>query len=334
MSSVNLESKELKIMVAIILLLIISGSIFIFKKSESSKGRVSNRNEKRYDAGQLHYVDESIILYEQKKSFKSHFNSALGLALDDANNLYICGNDGIRSFNKQFEFEEHFYYSESIRCIAISKKGQIIAASESTLIYFDNKGKVIKKLSKKEWGLLNSIVITKDFMFLADRMHRKIWKCNHDGEIIKSFGSIEEDKINGLIIPGIHMDMALSSKGLLYVSNPGRHHVNSYTLDGNLVSVFGRPSFKHEGFCGCCNPVSIAIMNNGSLMTCEKGISRVKSLDLKGKLLGVVAAPIDFKNNKHAYTIDLLQGKNNLVYLLESGTNQVYIYQKINGKSK
>ncbi len=328
MSSVNLDKKELKIMALVIVVLLIAGGVFIYKKGEKNKGRAKSRNDKRYDAGQLHYVDESLIRYKQKKVFKSYFDRVLGFAFDSENNLYICGNDGIRLFNDQCDFVEHFYYPNSIRCVVVTAEGQLIAASESSLIYFDKKGNVIKKVSKKEWGLLNSIVLTKEFIFLADRMHRKIWKCNRSGEVLTSFGSIESDKINGLIIPGIHMDMALGENDLLYVSNPGRHHINTYTFDGVLTSVIGRPSFKHEGFCGCCNPVSIAMLSSNTIMTCEKGISRVKLLDLKGKLIGVVAAPIDFKNNKHAYNIDLLQGKNDTVYLLESDTNLVYIYEK------
>lgn len=46
-----------------------------------------------------------------------------------------------------------------------------------------------------------------------------------------------------------------------------------------------------EGFCGCCNPVNFAILADGSFVTCEKGIARVKIYAPDGSFVGVVAGP-------------------------------------------
>ena len=46
-----------------------------------------------------------------------------------------------------------------------------------------------------------------------------------------------------------------------------------------------------DGFCGCCNPVNIALLSDGSFVTCEKGLVRVKVYDSDGAFVGVVAGP-------------------------------------------
>jgi hypothetical protein len=328
MSDKNIDSKEIKIMAIVIVVILVLGFIYIFNKGSKNKNKKINRNEKRYSAGQLHYVDESLMLYKQKKVFKSYFDSALGIVFDSENNLYVCGNDGVRKFDSKNKFIEHFYFKESIRCMAFSPKVGLLCGSATEILILNTDGKFIKKLANSKWGLINSIITIDGYLFIADRTNRVVWKCDLNGEILLSFGSSSSDKINGLVIPGIHLDLAISQDKLIYVSNPGRHQINSYEMDGKLKAVFGRPSFKHEGFCGCCNPVSIAVIDDQSIMTSEKGIARVKSIAVNGDLLGVIAAPIDFKNNKHAYTIDSLQREDGFVYLLETETNNVWVYEK------
>jgi hypothetical protein len=46
-----------------------------------------------------------------------------------------------------------------------------------------------------------------------------------------------------------------------------------------------------EGFSGCCNPVSLAVLPDGGFVTCEKGLIRVKVYNAEGEFVGVVAGP-------------------------------------------
>ena len=46
-----------------------------------------------------------------------------------------------------------------------------------------------------------------------------------------------------------------------------------------------------DGFCGCCNPTHMVIMDNGSFVTSEKGLPRVKIIAPTGELRAVVAGP-------------------------------------------
>ena len=90
--------------------------------------------------------------------------------------------------------------------------------------------------------------------------------------------------------------MVIAPDGLLRVNNPGRHRVELYTPEGDLELSWGRPSIAIDGFCGCCNPVGLAMLKDGRYVTFEKGLPRVKVYGSEGKFECVVAAPDFFKD--------------------------------------
>ena len=93
------------------------------------------------------------------------------------------------------------------------------------------------------------------------------------------------------MVPSPYLDIAIAPDGLLRVVNPGRHHIEAYTFDGDLEFWWGEFSTGVEGFCGCCNPVNFDILEDESFVTCEKGLIRVKIYDVDGGFVGVVAGP-------------------------------------------
>jgi hypothetical protein len=86
----------------------------------------------------------------------------------------------------------------------------------------------------------------------------------------------------------------MAPDGLLRVTNPGELRIEAYTREGNFELAWGKPSFAIDGFCGCCNPVSFDIFPDGSFVTCEKGLPRVKLYNSHGEFTGVVAGPEAF----------------------------------------
>jgi hypothetical protein len=88
--------------------------------------------------------------------------------------------------------------------------------------------------------------------------------------------------------------------GLLRVNNPGRHSVEVYTAKGDLDSSWGKATAAIEGFCGCCNPVGLALLPDGRYVTCEKGLPRVKIYSAQGVFQSVVAGPESFPENARA----------------------------------
>jgi len=124
---------------------------------------------------------------------------------------------------------------------------------------------------------------------------------------------------------------------LLRVNNPGRHQVEAYTFDGELEGTWGKPSIATEGFCGCCNPIALTVLPDGRIVTCEKGIPRVKVYDASGEFESVVAGVESFPENAHACTdlndcihggIDAAVDSDGRIYILDIVTSEVLVMKR------
>jgi hypothetical protein len=107
--------------------------------------------------------------------------------------------------------------------------------------------------------------------------------------------------IPGLVVPSPCLDVECGPDGLVWVSNPGRHRVESYTPDGEPRFAWGKPSASIDGFCGCCNPTGIALLPDGRCVTFEKGLPRVKVFSREGRLDCVVAGPSSFADAMNSF---------------------------------
>jgi len=91
--------------------------------------------------------------------------------------------------------------------------------------------------------------------------------------------------------------VTLAKDGLLRVTNPGRHRVEIYTVDGDFEQAWGKPGAAMENFSGCCNPIHLAMLPDGRVVTLEKGIPRVKVYAADGAFESVVAGAESFAEN-------------------------------------
>jgi len=82
-----------------------------------------------------------------------------------------------------------------------------------------------------------------------------------------------------------------------------------------------------EGFCGCCNPTHMAIMQDGSFVTSEKGIARVKVYNRIGELTSVVASAEQFDEGTEG--LDIAVDSRQHIYVLDPKRKQIRIFTKI-----
>ncbi len=81
-----------------------------------------------------------------------------------------------------------------------------------------------------------------------------------------------------------------------------------------------------DGFSGCCNPSHIAILADGSFVTSEKGLVRVKILNPTGKLKSVVAGPDQFDEETRG--LDLAVDSENRIIVLDPKKRLIRIFEK------
>ncbi len=144
-----------------------------------------------------------------------------------------------------------------------------------------------------------------DWLFLADSGNRCIWRCEGDGKMVDRIGAEKH-----FIVPSPYFDVAADPDGqTIWVTNPGKHRVEHYTLKGERIDWFGKPGSAIEKFCGCCNPCGIAVLSDGRIVTAEKGLPRVKVYHRDGRLESVVAGPEAFREQAETCAMgDCTQG--------------------------
>jgi hypothetical protein len=181
--------------------------------------------------------------------------------------------------------------------------------------------------------IITSIAVSDDNVFVADAGTRSVWRFNKSGEILNRLnGSDPDTGQKGFVVPSPYFDVVIDSNEALWVVNPGMQKVQNYRDTGELVSSWGAPSVKIEGFCGCCNPSHIAVTPDGSFVTSEKGLSGIKVYDQAGRFKGVVAGPDSFDDGTSG--IDIAVDSSGTIFALDTSRGLVRIFMSKEGIEK
>jgi len=175
--------------------------------------------------------------------------------------------------------------------------GEILVALENRIATFDSQGQL-----KADWDELDakayitSLAADAENVYAADAGNRVVYRFDRTGALLNRIGEADPDRdIKGLVVPSPYFDVALNDEGTLWVVNPGELGLESYRPGGDLITSWYNPSMRLDGFCGCCNPSHVAFMPDGRLVTCEKGLVRVKLYEVTaGEYLELVAGTAAF----------------------------------------
>jgi len=186
--------------------------------------------------------------------------------------------------------------SGAVRCLGVGADGTVYVGLRDHVEIQDARGKRLGAWDPPPGRpFLTGIAVGKQEVFVADAGNRIVWRQDLSGKVLGKIGAKDSKRnIPGLVLPSPFLDVELAADGLLRVNNPGRHRVELYSVDGDLELSWGKPSMGIEGFCGCCNPVNLALLSDGRVVTFEKGLPRVKVYAADGTFECVVAGPESF----------------------------------------
>jgi hypothetical protein len=255
-----------------------------------------------YDVSRLEKTDPSLISHAETGRWKSPHPEARRIAIGPDDTLHVCSGNYLSAMSREGGRGLEIAFAEPPRCAAIGKDGAIHAGLRDHIEVFDAKGQhkaVWESPGKKAW--LTGIAVGENDVFVADAGNRVILRYDKSGKLLRRIGERDPGRnVPGYIVPSPFFDVEIARDGLLRVTNPGRHRVELYTVDGDFEGSWGGVSMGIAGFCGCCNPINFTLLPDGRFVTCEKGLPRVKIYSPDGVFESVVAGVESFAANAKA----------------------------------
>ena len=317
-----MKKRGITIVVLVILVVIIGVIIVDF---------VGNRPDKRgtnpyaLEIGEYMEVDEQLITYRETKNFSLGTLHASGIAYQDGR-LYLVGDSSLLVISPEGSQIMVQDITSQPTCVAVNKNSIYIGYLTHVEEY-GIEGKLVNRWDDLgERCVITSLAIKKERIYVADAGNRRVVIYNNTGEIMGEFeGKAVTEAGHGFIIPSPNFEVVVNSYGELWVVNPAKHAIENYTDDGEMRGFWENSSMSIEGFTGCCNPAEITAMKDGSFVTSEKGVVRIKIYDQSGQLKGVVAPPALFIEEGKAPEVCV--DENNMIYALDFDRNIVRVFE-------
>jgi hypothetical protein len=252
-----------------------------------------------YDDSAYRKTDPQLIHYHETHRFQTPYPSPRSIDITVGGELIIAAGKHISWHKSDGTLVSEFALGDEARCLAVTEEGMIFAGLRDHVEVFERKG---SRLATWEAPAKNAyftgLVVAGADVLVADAGGRVVLRYNRLGKLKTRIGERKKDQTTGFIVPSPFFDVAIAPDGLLRVTNPGRHRVEAYTFDGDLEYSWGVAGAAIENFCGCCNPINLAVLKDGYVVTFEKGIPRVKVYSPEGKFRSVVAGPEAFPENR------------------------------------
>jgi len=254
--------------------------------------------------------------------------TVLAITVDKGGHIYLSGDSGILIISRQGEEIIRFNTETTATALSLDDNDRIIAAFENHVAVYSSKGKLLSKWAviRKE-TYITSVAVSNKSVFLADASLGLVYEFTPEGSIVRTIGSKDKtDEVSCFILPSYYFDVAIAPDSTLWVANTGRHKLVNFYRDGRLRSFWGNASSSVEDFCGCCNPSHFAIMNDGSFITAEKGIVRVKKYNATGIFVCAIAGPEQFKPGSSG--LDIATNAEDEILVLEPSARMIHIFKE------
>lgn len=312
--------------ILVLVLLVAAGAWFFAWRTRGRLDTEGLGKSFEYDLAKHSRTDPGLVIADEKGRIEVELQTLTGIAVDDDDGIYVAGDKRVLVLSAAGTQESAFDVDEPPRCIAVGPDGEIYVGFRRHVEVFDSEGNRTASWGDQgENAVLTSIVWDDDNVFVADAGNRLVWRFDPEGRLLGKIA--EKDKTRGepgLVIPSPYFDVAPGAAGSVWVVDPGRHELRSYSYAGDIRSSWKRAAMSVEGFCGCCNPTHIAMLPDGSFVTSEKGFVRVKIYGPSGDFIGVVAGPEKFAKDTRG--LDLAVDSKGRILVLDPESKAVRIF--------
>jgi len=292
------QSKSWHKIIAVLLI----ASAFIICLSCEKKSPPSETRDKFYnsDNDSLINIDPRLIGYYEDEPLPKPEGEVNALHIDQHDKIYIGSGKALFIVDTAGTHINAIAFDDTVRSITTHENGEIYIASQKRISVLDSNG-----IRKQSWEMDNertfftSVAVSGKNIFIADAGERIVLRSDTSGKPLGRIGDKDTaNGISGFVIPSANFDLAIGQDGSLWAANTGRHKLQNFRPNGDLISEWGEAGAHTVAFCGCCNPIRFTLLSDGSFVTGEKGFSRVKIYNQAGKFVTVAAPPSAFKGPK------------------------------------
>jgi hypothetical protein len=320
--------KKDRILTVIIIIMSMAGILFFGYKVIHKNSLRNQKNPFEYNIKRYKESETSLVHYSEVNRIPLDLQHVYGLAAGPEDNIYVSGDSAILIFSREGIHLSAISVDKPVHCLAVENNRDVYVGKNDHVEVYDLDG-----IKKTEWAspageaIFTSIAVSENFVFVADAGNQIVWKFDKNGNLLRRIGDKDENKdIPGFIIPSPYFDVAVDPDGFLWAANTGRHSLENYTLDGGFRTSWGEFSMGIEGFCGCCNPTHFIFLEDGSFVTSEKGLARVKVYNRLGEVVSVVAGPDKFVEG--TVGLDLAVDSAQRIIVLDPKQKLVRIFKK------
>jgi streptogramin lyase len=305
-------------LVAVAILALAAIGVLVFREATRKPAGASDP-QYRYSLGALGQPPAELPRYRRSGEIPLELQDPRGVAALAGGRLAVCGDRSLVLLGSDGAALERFALEAGPTCVAADGKGRLYVGFADHLEVIDPADG-----SRRRWpdlggeAIVTSIAAGPEEVFVADAGNGMVLRFDRSGRLT---GTIT----GGFLVPSPYFDLAAAPDGTLWVVNPGRHRLQHYDRQGAPLGAWGRGSLDIDGFGGCCNPTHIALLPDGSFVTSEKGIPRVKTYRPDGRLAALVAIPRDF--SQYESGLDLAVMADGTIVLLVPREKRLRLYR-------
>lgn len=246
-----------------------------------------------YDVSEFEAVADDDIRYRETGRIALALDTPTGLAAAEDNRLFVVGDDVLLVLDRSGREQARHVFGGRPHCVAVAPDHVVyIGMRDRVKVFSESDGLSAAWAPLDEQAWLTSIAADDRYVFVADAGNRRVLRYDRTGGVVNEIGGrTGPENAPRFIVPSYYLDVLPDGMGALWITNPGRLGIEKYRMDGELLGAWHQPGMAVDKFAGCCNPIHAALKSDGSLVTAEKGLNRVKVFNADRSFAGVVAAP-------------------------------------------
>ncbi len=250
-----------------------------------------------------------------------------GVAIDENDRLFLAGGKGLKVIDAEGKTLKEWPAAQPLWAAAAAPGGEVFAAERTRIHRFRVGDPRESSWSDARLRAVSGLAVSPPYLFVADSGARRVYRFDFDGGFLSEYGARDDQAgYPGLMCPSPFLDCAADAHGRLFITNPGLHRVEVFSVEGEMIRCWGQPTLdpkRVDAFYGCCNPSNLALLSDGRVVTGEKIVGRVKVFSPRGELLAAVG-PEPFSPKPHG--LDAAVDSKDRIWVADPGDGRLKVF--------